>query len=55
MLKYRKLMMFTITASLVIFLGGGGFIVWMFGQAKKSNIGELMFESRLPIPELIFI
>lgn len=53
MLKYRKFMMFIIIASLMIFLGVGGFIVWVFDQAKKSNIGDLMFESRLAIPELL--
>lgn len=36
-----------------IFLVVGGFIVWMFDQAKKSNIGELIFENRLAIPELL--
>lgn len=53
MLKYRKLILFLMSASIIIVLGGGVFVIWMFGQAQKSNLGELTLENQLAIPDLL--
>jgi len=53
MLNYRKLILFITITSVVVVLGGGGFMVWMFNEAKHSNLGELTFENPLAIPELL--